>query len=355
MKMRKKKGSLILPMLALAVFGLTQILNRFPMFVEKHYSQKLYPVVATVFSFISKWFPFSLSDTFYLLLITIVFLVAFLLVIKKISILTSFMVVLNVSAFIYITFYLMWGFNYFRADINSRLDISVRQTVTDEFSTVFRQIVEATNHSYISYDNFSKTETDSHVESTFRRLAPALKINYPMGSRRAKSITFSNFFAQAGISGYYGPFFNEIHINRHLLPEEYGFVLAHEKAHQFGITGEAEANFIAWLVCTHSESDQIRYGANLVALRYFINHGARYEEFRDIIEKLDERVIEDLKKIQRHWMALRNEKVERVASKVNDAYLKTNQVEKGIHDYTGIVRHIMDYSFNPAFRERLSP
>lgn len=54
-------------------------------------------------------------------------------------------------------------------------------------------------------------------------------------------------------------------------------------------------------------------------------------------------------------MSLRNEKVEKVAAKVNDAYLKTNQVEQGIRDYTGIVRHIMEFSLDTVFRESLHP
>jgi Zn-dependent peptidase ImmA (M78 family) len=251
-------------------------------------------------------------------------------------------------------FYLLWGFNYFREDLNTRLEIITRDADTEEFMDVITEIVKATNQSWHSYEDFSKRTTDSLVENSFGRLAPVLKLKYPMGSRRAKYITFSGFFAQAGISGYYGPFFNEVHINRHLLPEEYAFVLAHEKAHQFGVTGEAEANFIAWIVCVQSDSNQLRYPANLVALRYFLNHAARHEQLPEIIKTLDKRVIEDLQKIQRHWMGLRNEKVEKVASKVNDAYLKTNQVEKGIHDYTGIVKHIMDYSLDTAFQKSMT-
>jgi Zn-dependent peptidase ImmA (M78 family) len=343
-----------LPLLALVVFGLTQVLIRYPFIAEQYYSQQIYPVLASVLSSFSRWFPFSLADLFYLLLILAAVIVVFLLIIKKISFSFAGLFVLNALAVVYISFYLLWGFNYFRSDINTRLEINTQYADTEEFITVLRQIVEATNASWHSYGDFSESKTDSLVENSFRRLAPALKLKYPMGSRRSKTITFSGFFAQAGISGYYGPFFNEIHINRYLLPAEYAFVLAHEKAHQFGITGEAEANFIAWMVCTHSESGQLQYAANLVALRYFLNHAARYEQLPEIIKTIDDRVIEDIREIHRHWMNLRNEKVERVASKVNDAYLKTNQVEQGIRDYTGIVKHIMDYSLDSAFRESVA-
>ncbi len=351
MTMKKWIARFSLPLTALAVFGMTQVLIRFPFITEQYYTQKLYPVLASFLSSFSRWFPFSLADLFYLLLILTAVTVVLLLILKKISFSFAGLFVLNTLAVVYIFFYIFWGFNYFRSDMNTRLEIKTQDSDPKEFLRVLGQIVEATNASWHPYDDFSKSITDSLVETSFSRLAPVLKIKYPMGSRRAKNITFSSFFAQAGISGYYGPFFNEVHINRYLLPSEYAFVLAHEKAHQFGVTGEAEANFIAWMVCTHSESRQLQYAANLVTLRYFLNHAARYEQLPEIIKTIDTRVIEDIKEIQNHWMGLRNVKVERVASKVNDAYLKTNQVEQGIRDYTGIVKHIMDYSLDSTFRK----
>jgi DNA-binding transcriptional MerR regulator len=190
------------------------------------------------------------------------------------------------------------------------------------------------------------------VEKSYKNLAPALKINYPGGKRKAKEITFSSFFAKAGISGYYGPFFNEVHINNTILPEEYPFVLAHEKAHQFGITSEAEANFYAWLACFGSSSKQLQYSANLQILRFFLYHGYSLKNYREIVSMLDENVKSDFRRIQEHWEQLRNEKVDKIANKVNDTYLKTNKIEKGIEDYTGVVKFVMDFSQDSVFQEK---
>jgi Zn-dependent peptidase ImmA (M78 family) len=344
---------LILPILAMTVFGLTHIFVRFPHIAENYYSQKIYPVLAQVISFFSRWFPFSLDDLFYFLLLLTGIVILILLVTKKISFKLSGLIALNVLAAVYILFYVLWGFNYFRADLNSRLGIMQQTADSEEFTAVFQQLVEATNNSYTSYDDFDRDETGRLIEDSYWKLAPVLKLNYPSGIRRAKHITLSGFFAQAGISGYFGPFFNEVHINKNLLPVEYAFVLAHEKAHQFGVTGEAEANFYAWLVCKYSESKQLQYSANLVALRYFMHQARHMPQFKEMVSGLDDRVKADLQKIRNHWMNLRNEKVESVASRVNDAYLKTNQIEGGIGDYTGVVRHVMDFSLDSAFQKRL--
>jgi hypothetical protein len=343
---------LIIPFLALMVFVTIQLFIRNPMIVEHYYSQKLYPFLASFISSFSMRVPFSLDDVFYFLLILGAILIVILIIVRKISIKTSGLLVLNVLAAGYVFFYVLWGFNYFRADLNSRIDLESGIADEEHFMMVFGDLAEATNKSYTRFDDFNEEEVARLIEDSYRQLATVLKLKYPGGSRRAKPITLSGFFAQAGISGYFGPFFNEVHLNSNLLPVEYPFVLAHEKAHQFGITGESEANFYAWLVCTGSNSSQLRYSANLVALRYFMHYGYRQEGYKEVVSRIDERVIDDIRKMQQHWIQLRNEKVENVAAKMNDAYLKSNQVEKGINDYTGIVKHILDFSLDTAFQEK---
>ncbi len=342
----------VLPILAVIIFILTRVLSRFPEFTEHFYSQGLYPHLASIISFISRWFPFSLDDLFYLFLLLSFFILTIFLIIRKITFKKAGKIILNVISIVFIFFYMLWGFNYFRLDLNSRLEIQEQKANTTEFLEVVEKLVETTNKSYQSFEKFDKNTIDSLIEESYKNLAPALNLNYPSGTRRAKKISLSKFFAKAGISGYYGPFFNEVHVNSHVLPIEYPFVLAHEKAHQFGITSEAEANFYAWLVCTKSPSKQLQYSGNLMLLRYFINQGFRLEGYSEIINKLDVRVQEDFHKIREHWMGLRNDKVDKVATKVNDTYLKTNKVEKGIEDYQGVVKFVMDYSLDTIFQKR---
>jgi hypothetical protein len=49
---------------------------------------------------------------------------------------------------------------------------------------------------------------------------------------------------------------------------------------------------------------------------------------------------------------MRNEKVDEIASKVNDAYLKSNKIEKGIEDYTGVVKFVMDFSQDTVYQKK---
>lgn len=343
---------LVLPYLAVITFILTEYLAANSHFTEKLYSQTIYPVIASFISSASALIPFSLDDFFYVGIILFMTAVKILTIVKKISFKRFGKTAINMFAAVYVLFYFLWGFNYFRPSLNNRLNIESQQPDTGEFLTVFEKLIRQTNESYISFDDIDKTKIDSLVEFSYSVLAPVLDINYPLGKRRAKKITLSRFFAQAGISGYYGPFFNEIHVNSYVHPIEYPFVLAHEKAHQFGITSEAEANFYAWLVCSKSNSKHLNYSANLVVLRYFIYQGYTLSKFENLVEKIEEPVKKDLQQIREHWLKLRNEKIDRAATKVNDAYLKTNKIEKGVDDYYGIVQHVMDFELDTAFQKR---
>ena len=342
---------LLVPFFAGVTFVLTELAARTPEMVEKYYAQGIYPVIAAFLSFFSNLFPFSLGDLFYGFLILLPVILILLVVLKRISGKFALKFGLNILALVYISFYFLWGFNYYRSDLNQRLEISEQKPDTENFIKVFENLVEEVNSSNTDFETITKAEIDSLVEDSFEKWAPVLKLQYPLGKRRAKEISLSRFFARAGISGYYGPFFNEVHINRYNLPPEYPFVLAHEKAHQFGITSEAEANFYAWLVCSKSDSKHLQYSANLAIFRYFLYQGNRLEELPQILDKLDEGVKADFRKIRKHWLGLRNEKIDMAASKVNDVYLKTNKIEKGIQDYTGVVKHVMDFSADSVFLE----
>ncbi|MDP3180643.1 MAG: DUF3810 domain-containing protein, partial [Bacteroidota bacterium] len=282
-------------------------------------------------------------------LITILLLTIF----RKIKFGRFLLILIQTLAVCYILFYWFWGFNYYRSGINDRLQIARSKPDTVQFVKVLENLIAHTNASYCTFDSISKTEIAQLVESSYQKNASFLKINYPLGTRNPKPITLSSFFAKAGIAGYYGPFFNEVHLNDSLLMIEYPQVLAHECAHQFGITSEAEANFYSWLVCTHSNSKHLQYSANINTMNYFLSQARHLHNFKDLVRQIDKPVIDDIRKIQKHWADMRNETIDKAAGKVNDAYLKTNKIEKGIEDYFGVVQFVMDFESDPEAKKKV--
>jgi len=347
-------GRSVLPIwLALLTFGLTELFARFPQLTETVYSQTFYPVVAFVLSFASKWVSFSLDDAFYALLAIFLIVLLILVLLRKIRFGRFFLIIVQTLAICYVLFYWSWGFNYYRSGINDRLEISKSKPDTAQFVRVLEDLIKQTNESYCTFDSISKPEISRLVESSYQKHAYFLKINYPQGTRVPKPISLSSFFAKAGIAGYYGPFFSEVHLNDSLLMIEYPQVLAHESAHQLGVTSEAEANFYSWLVCIGSDSKQLRYSANISILSYFLSQGKRLHNFADLVHQINKPVIDDIRKVQKHWADMRNERIDKAAEKVNDAYLKTNKVEKGIEDYFGVVQFVMDFETDLAAQKRV--
>jgi hypothetical protein len=346
-------GKAALPIwLALATFGLTELFARHPQVTEAFYSQTFYPVIAFLLSFVSKWVSFSLDDIFYLLLAIFLMAILLMAIFRRIKLGRFLLLLLQTLSICYVLFYWFWGFNYYRSAINDRLQISRSKPDTIQFVRVLEKLIAQTNESYCTFDSITKAEISALVESTYQNNSSFLKLNYPQGKRIPKPITFSNFFAKAGIAGYYGPFFSELHLNDSLLMIEYPQVLAHESAHQFGITSEAEANFYGWLVCSQSGSKYLRYSANISTINYFLSQGRRLHNFVDLVHQINKPVIDDIRKVQKHWENMRNERIDKAAGKVNDVYLKTNKVEKGIDDYFGVVQFVMDFEIDTAAQKR---
>jgi len=352
---RKRKNVLlwwIAPVLAVICFGITLLLAKHPEFTENWYSTGLYPVIAKILSPLSSLFPISIDDIFYILLILGIPTLLSLLIFRKIKLARAALILLNTLAILYISFYFLWGFNYYRQDVNKRLELADSGVTSDEFRTVLVKLINETNQSYCTVESIDKKLADSLVEESYSNLAGMLKIDYPAGVRKDKSITFSRFFAGSGISGYFGPFFNEVHVNKETYPLEYPVVLAHEKAHQLGVTSEAEANFYAWLVCSQSTSQELRYSAGSFILRFFFNQAGNRKDYKELVSMIDPRVLKDFDKIREHWDKLRNEKMEKAATKVNDAYLKTNAVEEGVNDYYGVVQFVLDLELDSTFQKK---
>jgi hypothetical protein len=347
-------GRAALPIwLALATFGLTELFSRHPVVTETVYSQTLYPVIAFLLSFLNKWVSFSVDDAFYLLLAVFLVILLLLTFFRKIRFGRLILLILQTLAICYVLFYWFWGFNYFRSGINERLSITRSKPDTVKFVRVFSSLIAQTNESYCTFEKANYSAVDSLVEASYERNSSFLKVSYPQGNRRPKPITLSSFFAKASIAGYYGPFFSEVQLNDSLLMIEYPQVLAHEFAHQFGVTSEAEANFYSWLVCSQSDSKYLQYSANISMLNYFLSHGKRLHNFPDLVHQIHTPVIDDIRKVQKHWENLRSEKIEKVAGKVNDVYLKTNKIEKGIEDYFGVVQFVMDFSTDSLAQKRV--
>jgi hypothetical protein len=336
------KWLFILLFFSTLVFVLTRMGVHNPTVVECWYSQGVYPHIARALNLLSNLFPFSLDDLFYGCLMVMLLVNTILLISRRLKLLHYFKRLLTILALVYCLFNVLWGFNYYRANLNQRLNLKAAKADVHQLMTVFEELVAEVNTSYTPIYTIDQSRVLRCLMEQYRQEAGFLKVDASCHVI-PKHITLSRFFAAATISGYYGPFAAEVHLNKYLLPHEVPVVMAHEMAHRLGITSEAEANFYAWYICSKSDDKRLAYSANLYLLRYFVYECYKYEGFSDLVKQIRYEVRHDFYKSHFHWMTLMNRNVELVATKVNDAYLKSNNVEAGIADYDGVIKHVMDY------------
>lgn len=357
---RKSKGYRVLGnllpfLLAAATFALVEYGAGHPGFVEKYYTTGIYPYLAGILSVMSGLLPFSAWDIFWTLVVLGILASLWLVLTKRIRPLVYLLRMAQFAAILYAWFYFSWGFNYFRQPIETRLHWTRHIEKKDMFPAVLDTLISAANASRVEISLADNPAIDSLVEDSYHTNAALFGYSYPNGSRRPKTMVYTSFFAKSQVSGYFGPFFNEVHLNGVLLPTEYPFVLAHEKAHQFGISGEAEANFIGWYICQSSPDKRLRYSGNIQLLQYFLADPFHHEAIREYLKRFDKRAMADIMAQRNHWKALRNETLDKVQTSANNAYLKTNKIHEGVMNYNSVVRLAIEWYLNnlppdhPAF------
>ncbi len=332
--------------LIIFIYLIVKLLTLHKNLTERFYTTGIYPYIAKTVSAFSNFFQFSLWDIFWIVSLSAVLTGLILVVFGKVKPGIYGLRLLQTTAILYSFFYLVWGFNYFRPKLETRLAWTHPKTDEKEFRSVLDSIIVHTNHSQMSISQDDYPEIDLLIEASYRKNSAKLGLEYPNGARRPKTMLFSSFFAKSGVSGYFGPFFNEIHLNYYLLPMEYPFVLAHEKAHQFGVTNEDEANLCAFIACTTSDNHKLQYSGYVNLLLYFISDAAQLKDVSDFIRKIDKKVILDLRFQRSHWQGLRNKTLESAQTAANNAYLKTNHIETGVKNYNQVVSLVMSWYKN---------
>lgn len=324
--------------LALTFYLLLQFLSQFPDFVEEYYSNGLYPFLTLFISNLSSHFSFSISEflLWSILLVGIPFIFVRIRQ-QRMSLTRIFLNLLVTIAVFYVWFYLFWGINYFRPSLNSKLGLDRVELPMDAFDSTFVRIIRNTNDLNPAYSVRPIAQIDSTINASYDAVLDSLGLPKPPGYRGLKTFAINWLLNKTTTSGWFSPFLHEIHYNSDLFFIETPFVIAHEKAHQMGYTSEAEANFLAHLVCTNSNDPLARYSGYFQILGYFLNSvRLREGQYEQYFNQLSKGVQLDLMAVQTRWQNHRGF-ISDLANKGYDLYLKANHVEEGIQNYSMVV------------------
>lgn len=338
LKKSNKQKWMRLLVVAGTLLAVILIFSRSSMLSEA-YMQTVYPVIATLFSFISGIFPFSLYDLFIVAALIWFTGMTVRVILRKITLSAFFYSLLRFTLIVVAWFYLSWGIAYFRDDFYTRNEVEEVPFDKENLHSVTLRFIANANRFYVISDEMDKADVRDEIEHSYRQHHQTLRLTDPNGKRRVKAMIFEPIYSKMGVSGYFGPFFNEIHVNNYSLPFTYPFTLAHEMAHQYGIAPESEASLYAFIVCAGSSDPVVRYSGYASVLGYLLRDARRLlpDAYKSLLQSIRPEIIADLQRNSAHWMAARNETLSDTQEKMYDVYLKTNQVSSGRENYSEVV------------------
>lgn len=339
------------------------------------YTTRIYPIIGTLLSPISGFFPFAVGDIFIALSIAWVIFYPiyeiglrkklakryFFLAAKRGSYPKKKVVLGRVAEYllwVYAWFYIAWGLNYSQPNIYDRIGMKPVEVSEAKFKAFAYQYADSLNSLSISSDIAgSSISSDSIVDDGLKnRVRDAVlkeynKIGYKEGINapfnqhpHAKTMVFTPLSSMSGVTGSMGPFFCEFTLNGDILPHDYPATYAHEFAHFLGVANEGEANFYSYIVCTASADKQVRFSGYYHIFFHVLNNVFDIlgeKEGERFLRHIRPEIIQLAKSDRRYWLSKRCKALDAAQDFIFDFYLKGNHVAEGRKSYSGVIGLIL--------------
>ena len=321
------------------------------------YTTRIYPVIGTLLSPISGFFPFAVGDIFIALSIAWVILYP----IYEIGLRKKrvFGRVAEYLLWVYAWFYIAWGLNYSQPNIYYRIGMKPVEVSKAKFKKFAYQYADSLNAlSNASLSNARKSIfPDSIVDDGLKnRVRDAVlkeynKIGYREGINRpfnqhphAKTMVFTPLSSMAGVTGSMGPFFCEFTLNGDILAHDYPATYAHEFAHFLGVANEGEANFYSYIVCTASADKQVRFSGYYHIFFHVLNNVFDIlgeKEGEKFLKHIRPEIIQRARNDRRYWLSKRCKALDAAQDFIFELYLRGNHVAEGRKSYSGVIGLIL--------------
>lgn len=339
------------------------------------YTTRIYPIIGTLLSPISGFFPFAVGDIFIALSIAWVIFYPiyeiglrkklarryFFLAAKRGSYPKKKVVFGRVAEYllwVYAWFYIAWGLNYSQPNIYDRIGMKPVEVSEAKFKAFAYQYADSLNALSISSDIagssiFSDSIVDDGLKNRVRDavLNEYNKIGYKEGINapfnqhpHAKTMLFTPLSSMSGVTGSMGPFFCEFTLNGDILPHDYPATYAHEFAHFLGVANEGEANFYSYIVCTASADKQVRFSGYYHIFFHVLNNVFDIlgeKEGERFLKHIRPEIIQLAKNDRRYWLGKRCKALDAAQDFIFELYLRGNHVAEGRKSYSGVIGLIL--------------
>ncbi|HEY8421595.1 MAG TPA: DUF3810 domain-containing protein [Thermoclostridium sp.] len=347
-----KKRETVLLIISAVLILISQIAKRigghYPGLIEKYFSRGIFPVSSKIQTSIANLFPFSLYE--FIIIALIIFGLY-----RVVRLIRSFfkkeyakeilnfatLVIFLFSVGIFL-FQFLWSLNNYRLPLKDQLGLNVTEASVEDLAQTYKALVLKANDARSILSNVQDTLPDragvkNILETAWEGYRPlAEKYDLFRSDRvRVKGLLFSRIQTISGYTGVYSFITGEPNINIEPPLVTLPHTACHEIAHQMGITFEDEANYAAFLACKSHPDILFQYSGYLSALTYAGN--ALYRQspglYNEISQLLSEEIKNDQNEIRDFWNKHQKETASKIADKVNETYLKSNNQPAGMQSY----------------------
>ena len=335
------------------------------------YTTRIYPIIGTLLSPISGFFPFAVGDIFIALSIAWVIFYPiyeiglrkklarryFFLAAKKGCYPKKKVVFGRVAEYllwVYAWFYIAWGLNYSQPNIYDRTGMKPVKVSEAKFKAFAYQYADSLNALSISEKSFfSDSIADDGLKNRvwdailkeYNKIGYKEGINAPFNQHpHAKTMVFTPISSMSGVTGSMGPFFCEFTLNGDILPHDYPATYAHEFAHFLGVANEGEANFYSYIVCTASADKQVRFSGYYHIFFHVLNNVFDIlgeKEGERFLRHIRPEIIQLAKSDRRYWLSKRCKALDAAQDFIFELYLRGNHVAEGRKSYSGVIGLIL--------------
>lgn len=328
-------------------FGLIYWAKHNPEMVEKWYARGIYPFIATILTTIANAFPFSIGEVIVAgcivgVVLAVAGIVAALLTLQPVKgfrRLIALMLAVSIAA-LYID--AAWLLNNYRMGANELLELEVRPYAQAELEATFEAVIRRANELRRQLDEELTLDRDNWTIETVLMQADdgyaALHKDYDFISDdevKVKGLESSELQSKSGYTGIYLFFIGEPTINTQPPLVTLPHTACHEIAHQKGFAFEEEANYIGFLACMRHEALIYQYSGYFAALRYLASalNAQDSESYERLSNAYSEGVRSDLIENSTFWQLHQEEKISKVADRMNEGYLIRYNQPEGLKSY----------------------
>ncbi len=353
MRVRKRNSIFcqLITIVLILTLGLQMTLNNHAHLAEKYYGMMVFPKVRLLLD--KLMLPISgIQVSLVIILFLILGFIARFIVDRRPIRKKAFSLTLrmySLIAVLVIIFYWFWGFNYSRPVITERMKWAENEPnkawikyELDQTVSLLNALRSKKNLENMDADSLTNVAVDHTIQSEIvQRVLQIIELfNYRIEGRPGiRFIRPPGFLLHWSTAGIYWPFTGESNIDDGVHYLRKPVTMAHELAHAFGVTSEGDCNFIAYLVCSSSRHDILKYGAALSYLNYLLKDASQLlsdEEYNDSVSRILPKVHSDRLSIAKQHSQF-EDYLPLFRNLIYDSYLKSQGIQDGLANYNYFV------------------